>query len=288
MSRRWRYLVAVLLVLPALSPSEAVAASSRLLGVAEHSVAAAQHATGSTTAFAYGTEGGVVAAASNGSIHMITSTGVTVSGEVSTSRDGLGVAHVAALPLRALIATSATSISHRTPKYILGPPLGYEGGPIRSVHMPTVRLTGSQLQSITGALPAKFLGAPVVTTHGRLIGSVASVGIRSWEFAALGLLEELAAVHHGTSVPVVPILIGGLIVFLAGIAFGILRMQRRRDRELDLRLRQSRARGAAERRAEGPLVRLRTPSEQQEPVEDGDGDGDDDFEVIVKPRREDT
>jgi hypothetical protein len=63
-----------------------------------------------------------------------------------------------------------------------------------------------------------------------------------------------------------------------------LRLKRRRDRELDLRLRQSRARGAAGRRAEGPLVRLRTPSEQQEPAEDGA----EDFEVIVKPPREDT
>lgn len=284
MSGRRRYPIAVLLVLLALLPSEAVAANSLLLGVAEHSVGVAQHATGSTTAFAYGAEGGVVAAASNGSIHMITSSGVTVSGEISTSREGLGIAHVAALPLRALIATAATSIKHRTPKYILGPPLGYKGGPIRSVQMPTVRLSGSQLQSITGALPAKFLGAPVVTTHGRLIGSVASVGARSWEFAPLGLLEALAVVHHSTSAPVVSILIGALIVFLAGIAFGVLRMKRRRERELDLRLRQGRARGAAERRAEGPLVRLRTPSEEQEPTQTGN----EDFEVIVKPRREDT
>lgn len=284
MSRRWRDLIAVLLVLPALLPSEAVAANSLLRGVAEHSVAAAQHATGSTTAFAYGTEGGVVAAATNGSIHIITSTGVAASGEVSTSRDGLGLVHVAALPLRALIATAATSVSRRTPKYILGPPLGYEGGRIRSVQMPTVRLSGSQLQSITGALPAKFLGAPVVTTHGRLIGSVASVGPRSWEFAPLGLLQALAVVHHGTSAPVVPILIGGVIVFLAGMAFAVLRMKRSRDRELELRLRQSRARGVAERRAEGPLVRLRTPSEEQEPTQSAN----EDFEVIVKPRREDA
>jgi hypothetical protein len=282
MSRRGRYVMVVLLVLPALLPSEAVAANSLLLGVAEHSVAAGQHTTGSTTTFAYGADGGVIAAATNGSIHMITSTGVTVSGEVSASRDGLGVAHVAALPLRALIATRATSVGHGTPKYILGPPLGYEGGRIRSVHMPTVRLTGSRLQSITGALPAKFLGAPVVTTHGRLIGSVASVGPRSWEFAPLGLLKGLAIVHQGTGAPVLPILIGGLVVFLAGLAFGILRMQRRRDRELDLRLRQSRARGATERRSEGPLVRLRTPSEEQEPAQD------EDFEVIVKTRRQDT
>jgi hypothetical protein len=283
MSGRRRTLLAFLLTLPALLPSEAMAANSLLLGVAEHSVAAAQHPTGSTTAFAYGVEGGMLTAGS-GSVHAVTSTGVAITGELSTSRDGLGVAHVSALPLRALVATRATSISQRTPKYILGPPLGYEGGRIRAVRMPTVRVSGSQLLRVSGMLPAKFLGAPVVTTHGRLIGSVASVGARSWEFAPLGLIQELTAVHQGTSVPILPIVIGGLVVFLAGMAFGILRVKRRRDRELDLRLRQSRARGAAERRADGPLVRLRTPAEEGEPEQATE----EDFDVIVKPRMEDS
>ncbi len=284
MSTPWRSLVVVVLAFTATLPSDALAAKSVLLGVAEQSVAVSQLQTGSATAFAYGPEGGVVTTGSNGSIHMITSTGATFSGEVSTSRDGLGVAHVAALPLRPLIATSAASVGHRTPKYILGPPLGYEGGRIRSVRMPTVRLTGTQLQRIIGALPVKFLGAPVVTTHGRLIGSVANVGAKSWQFAPLGLLKKLAVAHQGTTAPIVPIVVGGLVVFLAGMVFGILRVKRRRDREIDLSLRQSRARGAAERRAEGPLVRSRAPSAEQEPIVDGD----EDFEVIVKPRRDET
>lgn len=283
MNKSRRYLLfAVLLILPTLLPSEAEAAHPRLRGVAEHSVLAARHATGLTTAFAYGRDGAVIAAAGNGAIDMITSTGVAVSGEIGTSRDGLGVAHVAALPLRPLLATAATSVGRHTPKYILGPPLGYESDRIHSVQMPTVRLTRARLQRIVGTLPAKLLGAPVVTAHGRLIGSVAGVGARSWEFAPLALLTEIGAVHDGTGVPVVPILIAGLVVFLAGTAFGISRMKRRRDQELDLHLRQSRAREAAQRRADGPLVRLRTPP--QEPAHNGD----EDFEVVVKPRRERT
>ncbi len=284
MTFAWRFLVAGVLILSALLPSEALAANSLLLGVAEHSVAAAQHTGTSTTAFAYGREGGVVAVASAGTVHMVTSNGVTLSAEAGASRDGVDVAHVSTPALRGLTASHATSVNRRTPKYVLGPPLGYEGGRIRSVQMPTVRLTGSQLQRISGTLPAKFLGAPVVTTHGRLIGSVANISARSWEFAPLGLLTALTALHRGTGVPVVPILVGGVIVFLAGMAFGILRMKRRRDRELDLRLRQRRARGVGERRAEGPLVRLREPSEQ----EAQDEGGDEDFEVVVKPRRQDT
>jgi hypothetical protein len=259
-----------------------MAASSPLLRVAEHSVAAAQHPTGSTTAFAYGPEGGVISTG-NGSIHAVTSTGVAITGEVSSSRGGLGIAHVSALPLRALVATRATSIGKRTPKYILGPPLGYEGGRIRAARMPSVRVNGSQLLRVTGRLPTMFLGAPVVTKHGRLIGSVASVGARSWEFAPLGLIEELTAVHQGTSLPVIPIVIGGLILFLGGMAFAVLRAKSRRDRELDLRLRQSRARGA-EPRADGPLVRLRTPGEYGEPEQDTE----EHFDVIVKPRVEDS
>ena len=282
MSRHWRYLIAVLLILPALLPSEAVAVNLHLRGVAEHSVAAV-HAAGSTTAFAYGTGGGVVAAASSGSIHIITSTGVTIGGQVNASRDGLSVAHISTLPLHALLAARAASVSTHTPKYILGPPLGYEGGHIRSVHMPVVRLTGTKPRNITGTLPARFLGAPVVTVRGRLIGAVAGVGARSWKFVPLGAIKELAAVHHhGTGVPVVAILIGCLVVLLAGTAIGISRMKLRRDRELDLRVRQSRAQGAAERRAQGPLVRLRTPSEEHEPTQDEDQD----FQVIVKPRRD--
>jgi hypothetical protein len=279
MSRHWRYPIVLLLVLPTLLPSEAAAVNLHLRGVAEHSVAAV-HATGSTTAFAYGTGRGVVAAANSGSIHIITSTGVTVSGQVNASRDGLGIAHISALPLHALLAARAAIVSTHTPKYILGPPLGYEGGHIRSVQMPAVRLAGTEPQSISGTLSVRFLGAPVVTVRGRLIGAVAGVGAKSWKFVPLGAIKELAAMHHGTGTPVVAILIGCLVVLLlAGTAFGISRRELRRDRELDLRVPQSRAQGAAERRAQGPLVRLRTPSAEHEPTQD-----DDNFEVIVKSR----
>jgi hypothetical protein len=270
----------VLLVLSALMPSTAVAAHSRLLTVAERSVAAVQHPAGTTTAFAFGAQGGLVAAAPNGaSVRAIRSDGAVINGEISASRTGLGVAHVSSLPLTVLVASRAGTVSTSTPKYILGPPLGYESARIRSVRMPTVQLTDTHKRTIKGSLPRSFAGAPVVTAHGRLIGSVAGIGTGTWEFMPVAMLKELTAVHKGQSVPLVPILIGGLVIFLGGAFFGLSRAKRRRESEEDLRSRQRRARGAAERRSEGPLVRLRTPSEEEDETH-----AEDDFEVIVKPK----
>ncbi len=282
MTGRPRCLLAAMLTAAFLAPSTAAAANPPLQRVAERSVAAAQHPTGTTTAFAYGGEGGLFAASSSGAIHVVTSDGVAITGEPTNSRDGVSVTHVSALPLTTLVATTVSRVSARAAKYVLGPPLGYEGGRIRSLRMPMVQLTRGTTERIQGALPAKFLGAPVVTTHGRLIGSVASVGPRSWEFAPLALLRELAVAHSSSEVPILAIVLGALIVFAAGAAFGILRVKRRRERELDLRQRQDRARGAAERRAEGPLVRLRTPDDGAE------HDTEEHFDVIIKPRTPDS
>lgn len=282
MTRRSARVLALLLAVLLVVPSVAAAATPLLSRVAERSVAAVQGQGGSSTAFAYGHEGGLFAASGSGPIHAVTGSGVAITGEPTSSRDGVSVAHVSALPLTALLATTASSVSVRAAKYVLGPPLGYEGGHIRSVRMPTVHLTGTTTQRISGVLPGKFLGAPVVTAHGRLIGSVASVGPRSWEFAPLGMLNELAVVHSSSGVPVLAIVLGALIIFAGGAVFGVLRMKRRRDRELDLRMRQDRARGAAERRAEGPLVRLRTPDDAVEQ------DTEEHFDVIIKPRTPDS
>jgi hypothetical protein len=271
-------LVAALAVV--LTPSAALAVPPRVLSAAEHSVAAAQHSNGTTTAFAFGAEGGVMTAATNGeSLHAVTSDGDTITGEVQTARDGLGVARVSGLALRTLPASRARTISGRAAKYVLGPPLGYEAARIRYLHTPALPLTRLGSRVVPGSLPRSFLGAPVVTERGALIGAVAKVGTRSWEFAPLALLRELAAVKHGESTPVAAIVVGGLIVFLSGAAFGVLRVRRRRDREEDLLARQGRAH-AAQRRAQGPLVRLRTPSEPEQ------GQDMEDFEVIVKPRKE--
>jgi len=283
-SIRIKAALGVMLAASALAPSGAFAVPARVVAAAEHSVAAVHHSTGTSTSFVFGPEGGVVtAAASRGSFHAVTSNGTTISGEVVSSRDGLGVAHISGLAVRALVASRARTISPRTAKYVLGPPLGYESARIRYVSMPVLRLTGRDLQTVAGSLPASFAGAPVVTGYGTLIGSVAGVGARNWEFAPLGLLGELTAVHNSEGVPLIPIIVGGLIVFLGGIGFGLMRAKRRREREQDLRLRKDRARTTAGRRAQGPLVRLRTPSDSEpEPAEE------DDFEVIVKPRKEES
>lgn len=243
-----------------------------------------QHPGGPTTAFAFGAQGGLVASAPNGaSIHAITSGGAVISGDIGASRTGLGVAHVSSLPLTVLVASRARTVSTSTPKYILGPPLGYESARIRSVRMPTVQLADTHKRTIKGSLPRSFAGAPVVTPHGRLIGSVARIGTGTWEFMSVAMLKELTTVHKGQSVPLVPILIGGLVIFLGGAFFGLSRAKRRREREGDLRSRQRRARSAAKRRSEGPLVRLRAPSEEED-----ESHAEDDFEVIVKSRKDDS
>jgi hypothetical protein len=278
-SKHTRQTLVVLLVLSALMPSTAVAAHSRLLTIAERSVAALQQPVGTTTAFAFGVHGLVAAAPTGASVRAITSDGAVINDEISASRAGLGVAHVPSLPLTVLIASRAGIVSASTPKYILGPPLGYETARIRSIRMPTVRLTDTHERTIKGSLPQSFAGAPVLTAHGRLIGAVAGIGTGTWEFMSVAMLKELTAVHERQSVPLVPILIGGLAVFLGGAAFGLSRAKRRRHREEDLRSRQRRARG----RSEGPLVRLRTPSEEEDETH-----AEDDFEVIVKPRKDDS
>ncbi len=275
-------LVAVVALVAMLTPNAALAVPSRILSAAEHSVAAAQGPNGTTTAFAFGAEGGLIAVATSGkSVHAVTSNGGTINGDVGTARDGLGVAHVSGLALRPLPASRARTVSGRTAKYVLGPPLGYEAARIRYVRTPRLPLTRLGLRVIPGSLPGSFLGAPVVTGHGALIGAVAKVGTRSWEFAPLALLRELAAVKHGASTPVAAIIVGGVIVFLLGAAFGIWRVRHRRDREQDLHARQRRAH-ATEPRAHGPLVRLRTPPEPEQELDA------EDFEVIVKPRGEEA
>ncbi len=273
-------LVAALAV--ALMPSAAFAVPHRVLSAAEHSVAAAQHPNGTTTAFAFGAEGGVITAATSGeSLHAVTSDGDTINGAVWAARDGLGVTHISGLALRTLPASRARTVSGRTAKYVLGPPLGYEAARIRYVHTPRLPLTRLGLRAVPGSLPGSFLGAPVVTAHGALIGAVAKVGARSWEFAPLALLRELASIKHGASTPVATIIVGGLIVLLLGAAFGVWRVRHRRDREQDLHARQRRNH-AREPLAQGPLVRSRTPSEPRQ------GRDAEDFEVIVKPRKEET
>ena len=178
------------------------------------------------------------------------------------------------MPLR---SSGARQINPGTPTYVMGSPLGYNPDRIRYVHLPAFTLATTGLLSVPGSLPAAFLGAPIVTQGGRLVGAVASVGAGAWKFAPLGRLQALVAAGsstEGSGVPILSIVGGAVLVFLAGVAFAMLHSRNRRRRaaeEAEMARRRAGATPATE-----PLVVLRTP--EPEP--------DDDFDVIVKSQDE--
>jgi hypothetical protein len=269
--------------------ARADAATARLTGFASHSVLAAQGHTSMRPAFAFDSEGTIIAGiVGGGSIRLIASSGATATAEPGGREGELAVIHVSGLGLAPLLKSNTGTVRASTPTYVLGPPLGYEADRIRYVHLPPIVLASTHLVSVPGSLAKSFEGAPVVTQGGRVIGAVAAVGAHTWALAPDGRLLALAvAVDHASSagVPILSLLAGALIVFAAGVGFGVMRAKRRRHRAFEESARRRpRAVGLSEPLLEQPLVQLRT--QEPEPLASEIDEAQDDFDVILKPRED--
>lgn len=253
-----------------------------LTGTAADGVLAVKGPSGHTmTGFAFATAQKVVLPVAAGvSPSLIDSAGTTGHAARVGMLDTLALVRPSGLSLSPLRASTAGHVSRATATYVLGPPLGYEANHIRRVTLPHLSLSSRRLVTVGGTLAPADLGAPVVTAGGRLVGAVAGVGSRSWRLAPLGRVRELLVVKRSSDSsgpPILPLLGGALLVFLGGVAFGVLRARRVRERRTEAAVRRMR-RAQAHERPEEPLV-LRRESESSAPDPAAE-----DFEVIIKPQ----
>jgi hypothetical protein len=271
----------------------ASAEATPLATVATRSVLAvgAQSAP-SRTAFAFERESSTVAAAKSGAtVRAIASDGRSSSLEAHGSGP-LAVLSVSGFDLAPLLPSKAHTIGPSTRTFALGPPLGYEADRIRRVVLPRLKADSVRLVGIRGSLPPSFAGAPVVTATGRVVGAVAYVSADRWELAPLGALRALvhrSSSNAGSGAPLLSLLAGALVVFLAGAVFGLMRAKRRRERELESSLRRARrARSEARRDEVGsePLVRFREPAETSATGTPQARDSEEEFDVVIKPHQE--
>lgn len=277
--RRIAALLATSLLL-GVAPAYSLGASPRLAGLAARSVVAAREGPEGDTGFAYGKADTLIVGARVGSgVKLITGTGSSSSGRGVGASEGLTVVHLGGLGLATLMKSAAHRVSSGTVAFVLGPPLGYESERIRPARLPSLSPDATKPVKVRGALPHAFLGAPVLTRGGRLIGAVAKIGTHTWTLAPRGVLDRLVAstAQGGTSgPPILAVLVGALIVFAAGAAIGVTRSKRRRLRAIEAtERRRRRAQGRAEPTLNEPLVQFRATEH-----------ADDEFEVIVKPRDE--
>lgn len=272
--------------------TDALAAPSHLVEVADGGVVAVQDPSGLRTGFVFGNANLVIAGTSvNAGVHLITAHGVSILGD-TTSRDGdLAAVHAPALHLLPLRRSGVREISSGTLAYVLGGPLGYEGEPIRAVRLPAIRLHSTRTVIVAGQLPRSFQGAPVVTRAGRVIGAVVAAGATSWTLAPQVRLSTLVTAatkaSGGEGIPVVSILVGVLIVIAALGGLVVMRTRRRHGRterapvvvhQRPIRAPARTPLGDPTQHSTQPLVRRRGP----------EADGDDDFDIVLKSQEKDA
>jgi hypothetical protein len=223
------FFIAACLALAA-APIDALAESAHLAEIAAGGVVAVQSQSGVRTGFAFGKANLVIASTSiNAGVHLITAHGVSAEGNAKSRYGELVAVHAPGLNLRPLRRSEVRETSSGTLAYVLGAPLGYEGEPIRAVRLPALKLDGTRTVLIGGKLPKLFQGGPVVTRGGRVIGAVAAVGGTSWTLALQLRLSRLTAVDKtsgGEGVPVIPLLVGVLIMIV--VLAGLIAKRRRR------------------------------------------------------------
>lgn len=268
-------------------PPTAAAAPLALKAAAASAVLAARGPAGVRTAFAFERKGLLITAGGNGVVRVIAGTGATASAAPARRQGRLAALEISGLGLTPLVAVHRRELPAGARAYVLGPPLGYETAHLRSVLLPRMRLAATRSIQVRGTLPASFAGAPVVTPGGAVIGAVASVAAGRWRLAPRGALLALAGSHAaaagGGGSPILSFAIGGLLIFAAGTAFGVMRAKRRRQLALESRMRSARMAAAANGEQQ-PLVRLRGSSSAA--ADEQGAEGEQDFEVIVKSREQ--
>lgn len=261
-------------------PSPAAGAPQVLTTVASRSVRAAEYHGKAATAFAYGSQGGIIGpGASSSTLSVITSDGSGASGQVLGTGGGITFARMPGLTTTPLREARERYAPAADSAFVIGPPLGYAQPRIRRIAIGRFDLSRRSDLVITGTLPAAFAGAPVLNARGELLGAVAQPGTGHWKFAALGVIRAVArssSAPAGGS-PLLTIVLVLLALAVTGVAVGLLRERSKRQRAERLQQEREARMRAARRPPNAPLVRLRDPTEGASP------DDSDDFEVVIKP-----
>jgi hypothetical protein len=264
-----------------------VSASARpprhIRALASRSVVAVETAVGLRTGFWLGSAKAVIAGrAALPGTRLVNARGESFSSGSESAGTRLVVLRPTDGDVPGVEASTRRNLPTGTSAYVLGPPLGYEGGRVRRVVLPAVHLQSSRDMTVPGTLPASFSGAPVVADDGSLLGAVVAAGPRRWTLEPKAALLVLAASRGGDGggVSIFSILAGALLVI--GLCAGalLLRRRHRRNRAHSTArpVRRPSVDEAVEAASRGPLVMRRGP-EGQEPLED--------FEIVFRSR-EDT
>jgi hypothetical protein len=273
--------------LPWIALASAAAAKSPLVAIAGRSVVAVQGSHGATTGFGFGGTGLVMGTSQVGSVGIIRVNGAATTvrpyrrtGDLTAAnRGGTGIA-----PL--LLASDGPKDGEVA--YLLGSPLGYRGYKVQRTVVHLIRPSRGTELLIAGSLRRSYLGAPLVTSQGRLLGAVAAVGSRSWTLLTLAGVDALiSAPPSGGGTPLGALMAATGVVL--AVVIGLVVALRRRRRGLSRRHRVEHdatveaagvldgAPGSDRPMQAGlptqPLVRRREPSQ----IED-----EGDFDVVVK------
>lgn len=275
--------------LAATAPQALGATPQPVLRAAERSVVATRVDNHPSTGFSFRSDGWVVTAAGRRSPAVVTASGRFGETTVLGEEGGLALVRVpedlGLVPLRTAKRRSVTS------GFVIGSPLGFTGGKVRPVSLDRARAARRGTQP--GRLPSGFVGAPVVTPRGELIGAVGKVGRRSWTLTSAAALTRAATKageedEGGGGVPLWGILAVALLVLVAALGSIALVSKRRRA-----------AATAAQQpvtlhpRPAEPLVRRREPAAdtlvtgaaEPQPVREPEPQPepeDEDFEVLVR------
>jgi hypothetical protein len=273
--------------LASISAVALAAPPARVVRTASGSVVATRVDDRSATGFAFRSTGSVITAAGGDRDTVTTAQGRLGQADGLDEQGGLALV---AVPEDLLLAPLPISPRTRFSRgFVIGPPLGYARHKVRRVRLDTAR-AGAQ----PGHLPPAYVGAPVVTARGELIGAVSAVGRRSWSFTSAAELTRLEAKpkpeskHDGGGVPLWAILAAALVVLIAALGSIALVSRRRRAAatatlappQVSVRPRQA-----------VPLVRRREPAPEvavAAPADEGEGTepepDPDDFEILLKDR----
>jgi hypothetical protein len=275
-------LVIALTALEATSAIAFAAPPGPVVRAAERSVVATRVDNQLGTGFAFGSNTSVVTGTAGDGAQVATALGRFGDASALDERDGLALVGV---PQNLRLVPLPIAPAQRSSRaFVIGSPLGYAGRKVRAVRLRSDK--AARRGAVAGRLPAVFVGAPVVTSRGELIGAVSSVGRSSWTITPATALIRLDAKpqQDDAGVPLWAILAGGLLILVA--ALGSIAIVSRRRRATATATLAGPGPSAVRTRQAEPLVRRREPApEVAIPTEAAaPGVERDDFEVLLRER----
>lgn len=195
----------------------ALGAPANMAALAERSVVTVVNGTRVTTGFAFNDRTLIVGARSRRP-----STVIMASGTAGTSVPERETAEISAgsRPEGSPFVVDTKRPANGERAYLLAGPVGYEAGKIRRTTLHFVGSAGGTRVQVWGKLPSSFLGAPVVTAHGQLLGAVAEIGPKSWTLMSVsGLAALVSAIGKtaGGSSNAMFVVIGGALLLVLGL-----------------------------------------------------------------------